>query len=83
MKRRIALLIVAVMVALSVAAAPAFAWVYPPHPSNSKCNAGTGNGNELCDPGNSVSHNKGGDEIGCPPILGGSTPNPGGNNVFC
>ena len=85
MKRRIAMLLMAVMVALLVAAQPAFAWgSYPPPPPVKKhCNAGNGNGNEGCDPGNSTLHNHGGDEIGCPPILGGSPPNPGGNNVPC
>jgi hypothetical protein len=87
MKRRIALLIVAVMVALGVTAAPSLAGGYypppPKHPSNSNCNAGNGNGNEFCDPGNSAPQNKGGDEIGCPVVFGGSTPNPGDNNVFC
>lgn len=87
MKRRIATLLMAVMVALSVGASPALATVYPPppepeHPSKSKCNAGNGNGSENCDPGNSAPQNKGGDEVPgvCP---GASTPNPGGNNVAC
>ena len=62
---------------------PAFAPGEPPSPSQSKCNAGNGNGNEFCDPGNSAPQNKGGDEIGCPVQQGGSTPNPGGNNVTC
>ncbi len=87
MRRRIATLLMAVMVALSVAAVPAFAGGYypppePPHPSKSPCNAGNGNGSENCDPGKSAPQNKGGDEV---PALceGGSTPNPGGNNEPC
>jgi hypothetical protein len=45
------------------------------------CDAGNGNGNEGCDPGKSAPHNRGGDEIGAPVDQGGSTENPGGNNV--
>jgi hypothetical protein len=83
--RIILMLVVAALlvVAVTLSAAPAFAWVSPPSPSHSKCNAGNGNGNEFCDPGNSAPQNKGGDEIGCPTFLGGSTPNPGGNNREC
>ena len=73
----------------SVGPGPAFApggTPPPPPPAPEKCNAGNGNGNEGCDPGNSAPQNKGGDEIGCLPPgeeSGGSTPNPGGNNVEC
>jgi hypothetical protein len=81
MKRRIAMLLMAIMVALSVVALPAFADGYypPPEPVKKKCNAGNGNGNEGCDPGNSAPQNKGGDEVVTPPF--NSLPNPGGNNV--
>jgi hypothetical protein len=81
MKRIIMLLTVAALmvVAMTVAAAPGFAWEV----TGKHCNAGNGNGNEGCDPGKSAPQNKGGDEIGCPIPEGGSTPNPGGNNVPC
>ena len=76
---------------------PAFAPGGEEPPPKVKCNAGNGNGNEGCDPGNSAPQNKGGDEINfvggvpvaptatseCTPEEGGSTPNPGGNNVPC
>jgi hypothetical protein len=83
MKRRVINLLVAAMLALVVAAPPAFAGgeYPPPPPEKGHCNAGNGNGNEGCDPGNSAPQNKGGDEIGADVDEGGSTPNPGGNNV--
>ena len=83
MRKRIAQLLSAVALALLVAAPPALAWEKPPPPPEKvNCNAGNGNGNEGCDPGNSAPQNRGGDEIGAPVDEGGSTPNPGGNNVF-
>jgi len=63
---------------MAVTAMPVFAWEQIGH-----CNAGNGNGNEYCDPGNSAPVNRGGDEIGCITDEGGSTPNPGGNDVLC
>jgi hypothetical protein len=85
MRKRIGLLLaVAVMVATMMGAAgAAFADEIPPPPPPEAvhCNAGNGNGNEGCDPGNSAPQNRGGDEIGAPVDEGGSTENPGGNNV--
>ena len=85
MKRRLVHLLLAAMLALVVAAPPALAGgEYPPPPPPEEkvsCNAGNGNGNEGCDPGNSAPQNRGGDEIGAPVDEGGSTENPGGNNV--
>ena len=87
MPRKFALSAIAAL-SLSLGAAPiAYADdYYPPKPPDKEekqnCNAGNGNGNEGCDPGNSAPQNRGGDEIGATTAEGGSTPNPGGNNVF-
>jgi hypothetical protein len=82
MRKRIAQLLSVAAVVLLVAAPPALADVVPPPEPKVNCNAGNGNGNEGCDPGNSAPQNRGGDEIGADEDEGGSTPNPGGNNVF-
>ena len=63
MRRRIALLLGAVMAAMTIAVPTAFAGGVE---EDVKCNAGRGNGSEPapiidCDPGNSAGHNKGGD----------------------
>jgi hypothetical protein len=88
MLRRISLLITAALLLVPIIAVAGLSpvtatGVYPtPTPTpevQQKCNAG--NDNEGCDPGQSVIHNKGGDEIGCPVAEGGSSPNPGENNV--
>lgn len=83
MRRMVARMLLVVALAVLVVAPPAFAGGYcpPPPPQKVHCNAGNGNGNEGCDPGNSAPQNRGGDEIGAPVGGGGSTPNPGGNNV--
>jgi hypothetical protein len=79
MRRILLVLTVALVMAtiIPAMALPAFAG------PKAACKAGNGNGNEFCDPGNSVSHNKGGDEIQCIPEIGGSASNPGGNNEIC
>lgn len=84
MRKRLAQMLLTVAVGVFVVAPPALAAGYCPPPPEKKvhCNAGNGNSNEGCDPGNSAPQNRGGDEIGAPPGGGGSTPNPGGNNVF-
>ncbi len=83
MRRRLAQLLTMVALAVFVAAPPAFAGGhYPPPEPPKKVHCNAGNGNEGCDPGNSAPQNRRGDEIGAPVGEGGSTPNPGGNNVF-
>ncbi|HEU4658365.1 MAG TPA: hypothetical protein VFR97_12605 [Capillimicrobium sp.] len=81
--RKLAAAAASSLVLVSGLAPVAAAWYCPPPPppQNVHCNAGNGNGNEGCDPGNSTLHNRGGDEIGGPASMGGSQPNPGGNNV--
>src|SRR5829696_1960076 len=85
MRRRLAQVLTTMALAVFVVAPPAFAGgeepPKPPPEEKVHCNAGNGNGNEGCDPGNSAPQNRGGDEIGAPVDEGGSTPNPGGNNV--